>query len=76
MIAATLLTFVPAMGDFVTPELLGGPSTITIGQAIQEQYLQLFDWPFGAALALLLMVLMLIGIALYLRLSGSERVLA
>lgn len=76
VIAATLLTFVPAMGDFVTPELLGGPSTITIGQAIQEQYLQLFDWPFGAALALLLMVLMLIGIALYLRLSGSERVLA
>lgn len=76
ILAATLLTFVPAMGDFVTPELLGGPQTTTIGQAIQEQYLQLFNWPFGAALALLLMILMLIGIALYVRLSGSEEVLA
>lgn len=76
ILAATLLTFVPAMGDFVTPELLGGPQTTTIGQAIQEQYLQLFNWPFGAALALLLMLLMLAGIALYVRLSGSEEVLA
>ncbi len=76
ILAASLLTFVPAMGDFVTPELLGGPETTTIGQAIQEQYLQLFNWPFGAALALLLMLLMLAGIALYVRLSGSEEVLA
>lgn len=76
ILAASLLTFVPAMGDFVTPELLGGPQTTTIGQAIQEQYLQLFNWPFGAALALLLMLLMLLGIALYVRLTGSNEALA
>ncbi|MEW6281389.1 MAG: ABC transporter permease, partial [Candidatus Eremiobacterota bacterium] len=73
VVAAVLLTFVPALGDFVTPELLGGPETFMIGNLIQEQFLQLFDWPFGSALALLLMLLMLLSIAAYLKLSGSER---
>ena len=73
--AGSLLTFVPAMGDFVTPELLGGVDTMMIGNLIQQQFLALFDWPFGSALSLVLMALMLACILAYLRLAGSEEAL-
>jgi len=72
VMAGSLLTFVPAMGDFVTVDLLGGPETQMVGNQIQQQFLNLFDWPFGSALSLLLMVLMLGSIILYHRLTGGE----
>src|SRR5690606_26468768 len=75
VVAGTLLTFVPAMGDFVTPQLLGGVETMMIGSLIQEQFLALFDFPFGSALSLMLMVLMLGSILVYLKLAGSEEAL-
>ncbi|MGE0488844.1 MAG: ABC transporter permease [Vulcanimicrobiota bacterium] len=65
VVAGSLLTFVPAMGDFVTPDLLGGPDTQMIGNLIQQQYLGLFDWPFGSALSLVLIVLMAVGVMAY-----------
>lgn len=74
--AACLLTFVPAMGDFITPEILGGVETMMVGNLIQQQYLASFNWPFGAALSLILMLIMLSFIALFLRTSGSTELLA
>ena len=74
--AACLLTFVPAMGDFITPELLGGVDTMMVGNLIQQQYLASFNWPFGAALSLILMLIMLSFIALFLKTSGSTELLA
>ena len=74
--AACLLTFVPAMGDFVTPEILGGVETMMVGNLIQQQYLASFNWPFGAALSLILMCIMLSFIALFLKTSGSTEILA
>jgi spermidine/putrescine transport system permease protein len=57
IIAAALLTFIPAMGDFVTPDLLGGAQTTTIAKVVQTLFLQAKDWPFGAALGFILIVL-------------------
>jgi spermidine/putrescine transport system permease protein len=54
IIAAALLTFIPAIGDFVTPDLLGGAQTITIAKVIQMLFMSSRDWPFGAALSFLL----------------------
>jgi len=61
IIAASILTFIPALGDFVTPDLLGGPESTTIAKIIQELFLQGRDWPYGAALGFLVMVVTLGG---------------
>ena len=61
IVAAGILTFIPAIGDFVTPDLLGGSETTTIAKVVQELFLQGRDWPYGAALGFLLMLLTLGG---------------
>jgi spermidine/putrescine transport system permease protein len=72
IIAAALLTFIPALGDFVTPDLLGGPQTTTIAKNIQELFLAGRDWPYGAALGFVLMVITLSGTLLALRTLRRE----
>ena len=67
IIAATILTFIPAIGDFVTPDLLGGAETTTIAKVVQELFLEGRDWPYGAALGFLLMVVTLAGTLFALR---------
>jgi spermidine/putrescine transport system permease protein len=57
-----LLTFIPALGDFVTPDLLGGPSHIMIGNLIESKFLPEMDWPVGSALACTLMSLLMLGV--------------
>ncbi|MCR5662848.1 MAG: ABC transporter permease [bacterium] len=74
--AAFILTFIPAMGDFVTPEILGDVNTQLIGNLIQQQYLGTFNWPLGSALALVLMAIMLIIIVFFSRYIGSLEDLA
>ncbi len=59
--AAGLLTFIPAMGDFVTPDILGGGQVTTIAKIIQERFLEGRDWPYGAALGFVLTILTLLG---------------
>jgi spermidine/putrescine transport system permease protein len=61
VIAAALLTFIPAIGDFVTPDLLGGAQTITIAKVVQNLFMSSKDWPFGAALGFLLIVATIVG---------------
>ncbi len=67
IVAATVLTFIPAIGDFVTPDLLGGAQTTTIAKVVQELFLEGRDWPYGAALGFVLMVVTLGGTAVALR---------
>jgi spermidine/putrescine transport system permease protein len=64
-----ILTFVPAMGMFVVPDLLGGAKYMLIGNLIQQQFGPSRDWPFGAAISMALMVLTLIGLRIYRRRS-------
>jgi spermidine/putrescine transport system permease protein len=72
IIAAALLTFIPALGDFVTPDLLGGPRTTTIAKNIQELFLEGRDWPYGAALGFILMVATIGGTLMALRTLRRE----
>ena len=67
VVAAMVLTFIPAIGDFVTPDLLGGAQTTTIAKVVQEMFLEGRDWPYGAALGFVLMVVTLGGTLFALR---------
>ena len=72
IIAAALLTFIPAMGDFVTPDLLGGAQTITVAKIIQTLFLSSKDWAFGSALGFLLIVTTVVGTVATLRILRRE----
>ena len=72
VIAAALLTFIPAIGDFVTPDLLGGAQQTTIAKVIQERFLDGRDWPFGSALGFILIVVTMVGTLIALRRVRSE----
>lgn len=60
-----ILTFVPAMGVFVVPDLLGGAKYMLVGNLIQQQFGPSRDWPFGAAISMGLMILTLVGINIF-----------
>ena len=62
IIAGLVLVFLPAMGQFVIPDLLGGAKTMLLGNAIQQQFGSSRDWPFGAAIATVSLALMLAGL--------------
>ncbi len=71
--AGTLLTFIPAMGDYVNAELLGQtPDTRMIGNVIQNRFLTNNDYPTAAALSFILMAGILVAVAIYARLLGTE----
>lgn len=72
VVSGSLITFVPAMGDFVSAEILGSPETTMIGNLIQQQFLALFNWPMGSALSLVLMLLMVTSMALYMAFAGDR----
>jgi len=67
IVAAGLLTFIPALGDFVTPSVLGGAQTTTIAKLVQNIFAAGRDWPYGSAFGFLLMGVTLIGTLLALR---------
>lgn len=71
--AGTLLTFIPAMGDFVNAQLLGSPQTSMIGNVIQNRFLIQNDYPTAAALSFVLMVGILVAVLAYARILGTEQ---
>lgn len=70
--ASALLVFIPCLGAYLTPDLLGGGRTVLVGNLIQNQFTTARDWPFGSALSLLLMLLVACMLTLYLRRRGGE----
>jgi spermidine/putrescine transport system permease protein len=70
--AGSILTFIPALGDYVNAELLGSPKTRMIGNVIQARFLQQNDYPLAAALSFLLMAAILIAVFFYARALGTE----
>jgi spermidine/putrescine transport system permease protein len=75
VVAGTLLTFIPAAGDFINAELLGTPRQYMIGNVIQSRYLEVADYPTAAALSFLLMAFMLIIVLIWARIAGTEALL-
>lgn len=59
-ITGSILVFVPSLGNFVVPELLGGGKTVMVGNLIRDQFLKVQDWPFGAVLAFVVVVALLL----------------
>ncbi|MET9848183.1 ABC transporter permease [Streptomyces ossamyceticus] len=72
VVSGTLLTFIPASGDYVNAELLGSTNTQMIGNVIQSQFLRILDYPTAAALSFILMAAILIMVTVYIRRSGTE----
>jgi spermidine/putrescine transport system permease protein len=71
--AGTLLTFIPAAGDFINAQLLGTPRQYMVGNVIQSKFLDVLDYPSAAALSFILMALILVGLLVYARAVGTER---
>jgi spermidine/putrescine transport system permease protein len=72
IVAGSLLVGIPTTGEFLIPDILGGAHTEMIGNAVSDQFLVALDWPFGAAMAMALMVILMVGIVLYLRLVRTS----
>ncbi|HEU5280356.1 MAG TPA: ABC transporter permease [Gaiellaceae bacterium] len=73
IVAGTLLTFIPAAGDFINAELLGTPKQQMIGNVIQAKFLESLDYPTAASLSFVLMALILAALLVYARIVGTER---
>jgi spermidine/putrescine transport system permease protein len=73
IVAGTLLTFIPAAGDFINAQLLGTPRQYMVGNVIQSKFLDVLDYPSAAALSFILMALILVGLIVYARAVGTER---
>jgi spermidine/putrescine transport system permease protein len=69
ILAGGLLVFIPCLGAYLTPDLLGGGKTVMIGNLVQNQFTTARDWPFGSAVSLLLMAIVLIVLLRILRRS-------
>ena len=72
VVAGTLLTFIPAAGDYVNAAILGSPNTKMIGNVIESRYFKIVDYPTAAALSFTLMVAILILVTFYIRKAGTE----
>ena len=67
VVAGAILVFIPSLGAYITPDILGGGKTEMIGTLITRQFLTTRDWPFGSALSFMLMLVMLVGTLIYFR---------
>ncbi len=72
VVAGSILVFIPSLGAYITPDLLGGAKSIMIGNVIYSQFMSARDYPFGSAVSFLLMAVMLIGTLIYFRLGTAR----
>jgi putrescine transport system permease protein len=72
VIAGSLLVFIPAVGEFVIPELLGGPNTLMIGRVVWNEFFANHDWPTASAVAIVMLAILLIPIVLFHRYQSRE----
>ena len=72
VVAGTLLTFIPASGDYINAQLLGNPENFMIGNVINSRFFRVVDYPTAASLSFLLMATILILVTIYIRRSGTD----
>jgi len=72
----SLIVFIPALGNFVVPAVLGGAKVMMLGNLIEGQFLSARNWPFGSALAMMVMAVMLVLLLVYVILSGRRNATA
>jgi putrescine transport system permease protein len=64
IIAGSMLVFIPAVGEFVIPELLGGPSNLMIGRVLWDEFFSNNDWPMAASVAIVMILIILVPMAI------------
>ncbi len=72
VVAGSMLVFIPSLGAFVTPAILGGGKSLMVGNIISNQFLAAHDWPFGSALSTVMMIVMLLATLVYFRTANRE----
>ncbi len=72
ILAGAVLVFIPSLGNFIVPDLLGGAKVMMIGNLVEQQFLSARNWPFGSALSVMIMLIMFVLIVLYLRRLGRS----
>jgi spermidine/putrescine transport system permease protein len=72
VLAGSMLVFIPSLGAYITPDLLGGAKSVMIGNVIYSQFMAARDYPFGAAISFVLMAVMLIGTLFYFRMGSHK----
>jgi len=72
IITGCMLVFIPVVGEFVIPELLGGPETLMIGKVLWQEFFNNRDWPVASALAVIMLLILLIPIVLFNRAQAKE----
>ncbi len=71
IVGGCILVFIPSIGSFITPDLLGGARSMMIGNLIQHEYLVVRDWPLGSAVSFVLMAIVMAAVVLYYRQAGG-----
>ncbi|MNV79505.1 Putrescine transport system permease protein PotH [compost metagenome] len=67
-----MLVFIPVVGEFVIPELLGGPETLMIGRVLWQEFFNNRDWPVASALAVVMLLILIVPILLFNRSQAKE----
>jgi spermidine/putrescine transport system permease protein len=76
IVGGSVIVFIPALGNFVVPAILGGAKVMMLGNLIEAQFLSARNWPFGSALAMMVMAVMLVLLFAYVILSGRRNAAA
>jgi spermidine/putrescine transport system permease protein len=72
VVAGSLLVFIPLTGEYLIPVILGGDKTVYVGQLIAQQFLEARDWPFGAAIAMVVIGALTVALLIYARAAGKQ----
>ena len=72
IVAGSIIVFIPSLGAYVTPDLMGGARVALVGNLLQQQFMTVRDWPFGSAIGFILMAVMLAMTILYFRLTAAS----
>jgi spermidine/putrescine transport system permease protein len=72
IVAGSVLVFIPCLGAYLTPDLLGGGRTVMVGNLVQNQFSAARDWPFGSAVSILLIALVMLLLWAFLRREGEQ----
>lgn len=72
IVAGSIIVFIPSLGAYVTPDLMGGARVALLGNLLQQQFMTVRDWPFGSAIGFIMMALMLAATMFYFRVSAAS----
>ena len=67
IVAGSIIVFIPSLGAYVTPDLMGGGQVTLLGNLLQQQFMTVRNWPFGSAIGFIMMAIMLLAIFIYFR---------